>query len=361
MRDRWSAEKAWAWRAEQGRLLGCNFIPSTAVNQLEFWQAESFDPETIRRELDWAAALGMNALRVFLHDLAYAADPEGFLGRLERFLAWAAERGLRTMPVLFDDCWYEGAAPGPQAAPRPGVHNSRWVRSPGLRAARDESQTERLAAYVGAVVGAFARDRRVLAWDLYNEVGNFFLPLLALPAPIKQLSLLGRGLSHYLLPIPTLTLFRMAARWARSADPEQPVTSPLWFKSPSLNRALMEESDVVSFHHYRDAADLERYIRELSAYGRPLLCTEYLARTTGSLFRTALPVFGAADIPCFNWGLVAGKTQTQFTWTDRPGAGAEGSPWYHDILRPDGSPYDEGEAALLRAYLGSGSSGGTGS
>lgn len=352
MRDRWNAEKAWAWRAEQGRILGCNFIPSTAVNQLELWQAESFDPETIRRELDWAADLGMNTLRIFLHDLTYAADPDGFLGRLERFLAWAAERGLRSMPVLFDDCWYEGAAPGPQAAPRPGVHNSRWLRSPGLLAARDEAQEERLAAYVRAVVGTFARDRRVFAWDLYNEVGNFFLPLLALPPPGKQLRLLALGISHYLLPIPTLPLFHKTARWARSAAPEQPVTSPLWFKSPALNRALIEESDVVSFHHYRDAADLERYIRELSVYGRPLLCTEYLARTTGSRFPTALPVFGAADVPCFNWGLVAGKTQTHFTWKDRPGAAAEGSPWYHDILRPDGSPYDEEEASLLRAYRG---------
>lgn len=37
---------------------GANFIPSTAINQLEMWQKETFDPTTIDRELGFARKIG---------------------------------------------------------------------------------------------------------------------------------------------------------------------------------------------------------------------------------------------------------------------------------------------------------------
>lgn len=351
MRTRWTTEEAWAWRKHQGPILGCNFIPSTAVNQLEFWQEESFDLSVITRELDWAAGLGMNALRVFLHDLVYCQNPDAFKGRFDAFLSLAYERGLRVMPVLFDDCWYDGAILGRQPDPVPGVHNSRWLQSPGLSAARNEAEYDRLQQYITDMVGSFASDKRILLWDIYNEVGNFFLPLLSKPFPYKQLALAQQFIRFTFKPVPTLPLFLKAAAWARSVDPEQPISSALWFNNDSLNTVLIEQSDVISFHHYKDEQDLVQYIEKLGRYGRPLLCTEYLARTEGNTFQSCLPLFAEYGIPCFNWGLVAGKTQTIYTWKDRRRGNREPELWYHDILRSDGTPFSHEETALLQRYL----------
>src|SRR5437762_6188135 len=99
----WSPEKAAAWYKEQPWLVGCNFLPSTAINQLEMWQADTFDPKTIDRELGWAASIGMNTCRVYLHDLAYEQDPAGFKERLSQFLVICKRHGIRPVLVFFDD------------------------------------------------------------------------------------------------------------------------------------------------------------------------------------------------------------------------------------------------------------------
>jgi hypothetical protein len=347
------AEAARAWSDSWGWRVGCNFIPSSAGNQLEMWGREGFDPETIKRELGYAAGLGMGLVRVFLHDLAWRADPDGLLEHLERFLGWAADEGMGVLPVLFDDCWHEPGALGPKPEPVPGVHNSIWLRSPGLRAARDPEARGALESYVKGIVGAFSCDKRVYAWDIYNEVGNFFLPHLSKPFPRKQLGILAAGLRFYLRPSPTLPLFREAARWAREARPSQPLTSPMWFEHGGLNAALFEESDIASFHCYGDARALESRIEALRplARGRPLVCTEFMARPSGSLFETCVPVFKEHGVSCLCWGLVAGRTQTIHAWRDRAG-GAEPALWFHDVLRGDGSPYRETEAELLRSTGG---------
>ena len=169
---RWSEAQAREWYARQGFLVGANFVPATAINQLEMWQADTFDPARIDLELGWAAAIGMNTMRVFLHDLAYQQDPQGFLGRVDQFLTIAAKHGIRPMLVLFDSVWDPFPALGPQRPPRPGVHNSGWVQSPGKVALEDPSHWPRLEGYVTGVIGRFQDDGRVLAWDLWNEVDN---------------------------------------------------------------------------------------------------------------------------------------------------------------------------------------------
>lgn len=349
---RWSRERAAAWYAGIPWPVGCNYVPATAVNQLEMWQRETFDEETIDRELSRAEGLGFNVLRVFLHDLAWLDDAEGFKSRLGRFLAAAARHGMRAMPVLFDDCWHADPAAGPQPRPVPGVHNSRWLQSPGRRAVRDRLSWNRLEAYVRDVVGAFAADDRVLLWDLYNEPDNGFLPLLSLPQPGKSFRLAGAVLRHALLPSRCLPLLRRVFSWARAARPRQPLTAGLWsLMKPSVARFLLAECDVVSFHNYGDARSLEAEIRRLTARGRPVLCTEYMARTAGSLFETHLPVFQREKVACMSWGLVAGKTQTIWSWKDRGSAG-EPEVWYHDIFRRDGSPFDPEEVELIRRHTG---------
>jgi len=163
----WTIDKAKQWYANQPWLVGCNFIPSTAINQLEMWQADTFDPETIDRELGWAADIGFNVVRTYLHDLVWEADPEGFNNRIDRFLAIANRYGIRPMLVIFDDCWNPNPQPGKQPVPKPGVHNSGWMRSPGKKIVKDPSQWDRLESYVTDILTRFRDDDRILMWDLF--------------------------------------------------------------------------------------------------------------------------------------------------------------------------------------------------
>ena len=286
MSARWTAEKANAWAGGQPWTLGCNYIPRTAINTLEMWQAETFDPSIIDQELGWAEALGFNSVRVFLHYLLWQQDAGGFLRRLERFLEIADRHHIGTMFVLFDDCWNPRFAPGPQPAPRPGVHNSGWVQCPGPELLESPGRWGILEAYTKGVVGFFREDRRVLAWDLYNEPGNSDYGSRSLP------------------------LVRSVFAWARAAGPAQPLTVGIWDESKDLaelNRFQAEQSDIISFHSYQTRADAEKRIAAMKASGRPVVCTEYMARTAGSRFEEILPLFKAHDIGAMNWGFVRGR------------------------------------------------------
>ncbi len=322
--DRWSAEKANAWYAAQPWLVGCNFIPSNAINQLEMWQAGTFDPATIDRELGWAEEIGFNTLRVYLHSLAYAADAEGFLARVDRFLDLAKAHGMRPVLVLFDDCWNPDPKTGLQPAPRPGVHNSGWWQDPGVRVVNDPSLWTGLDAYVQGVIGAFAQDPRVLLWDLYNEPGNNQQGARSLP------------------------LLKEAFAWARAASPSQPLSAGVWFDNDELNAFQLAASDVITFHNYNGPADLKSQIDDLRAYGRPLICTEWLRRGNSEVAE-CLPVFFQEQVGCINWGLVSGKTQTIFAW-NTPTDGTEPALWFHDLFRQDGTPFSADEIATFRRY-----------
>lgn len=344
---RWTEKEANAWYEKQDWLVGCNFVPSTAINQLEMWQEETFDPGTIDQELGWATGLGFNTVRVYLHDLVWGADADSFAERINRYLGIADSHGIRTIFVLFDDCWYDEPRLGEQPEPVPGVHNSGWVMSPGSAAVKDRRQWHRLRAYVRGVVGAFGQDGRVLAWDIYNEVGNRFMPAMSAPA-YRRLPVHARAyVRHVLRRSPSLDFMDAAFDWARSARPEQPLTAAVYYPFPKINRTVLAQSDVVSFHNYEGPEALERQIQELKSHGRPVLCTEWLARGNVSRFETNLPVFRRERVGCYNWGLVSGKTQTIYSWQDR-GRFEEPEEWYHDVLHPDGTPYDPDEADLVR-------------
>ena len=339
MINRWSTEKANAWYARQPWLVGCNFIPSSAVNQLEMWQAKTFDPGTIDRELGWAAGIGFNTIRTYLHDLAWGADADRFKRRLDQFLGIAIGHGIRPILVIFDDCWNPKPKTGPQPAPRPGIHNSGWVQSPGQAVVNHgPSAWARLESYVQDLIGTFAQDERILLWDLYNEPGN-------------------RGNGDK-----SLLLVQSVFEWARAANPSQPLSVGVWFENKKLNDFQLGASDVITFHNYNAAQDLERQIAELKTHGRPLICTEWMARTRGSLVSTNLPVFARERVGCLNWGLVAGKTNTIYSWR-RPldslnpakwfrDKTAEPKVWFHDLFRTNGTPYDPAEIALFKKLTG---------
>jgi hypothetical protein len=342
--DRWTAEHAREWYAKQPWLVGANYIPANAINQLEMWQADSFDPQRIDLELGWARSVGMNTVRVFLHDLLWQQNPAGFKKRIDAFLRISERHGIRPMFVLFDSCWDPFPRLGKQRTPRPGVHNSGWVQGPGADALASREQEQRLEAYVRGVVGAFAKDKRVLAWDIWNEPDNLNTSSYGPQEPANKRDLV-------------LALLPKAFRWARAARPSQPLTSGVWqgdWSSPDkwspIARLQLEQSDVISFHSYDPPAEFEKRAGWLAQLGRPLICTEYMARPVGSTFDAILPLAKARNIGAYNWGLVEGKTQTNLPWDSwqNPYANRQPPVWFHEVFRTDGTPYRPEEADLLR-------------
>lgn len=328
-RSRWSEAQAGAWYGKQPWLVGSNYTPASAINQLEMWQADTFDPKTIDRELGFAESIGMNTARVYLHDLAWEQDPDGFKERLSMFLTICKKHGIRPVLVFFDDCWNDDPKPGKQPAPKPGVHNSGWVKSPGFKVVNDPAQWGRLQKYVTDVLSAFGKDSRVLMWDLYNEPGNHQQNAKSLP------------------------LLKAVFEWAWAVRPDQPLSAGVWFKERGLNAFQVAHSDVVTFHHYQSADSLKGLIWGLKATGYPVLCTEWMARTNDSRVEANLKIFKDEKVGCINWGLVSGKSNTIYPWGSKEG-GPEPKTWFHDLFRPDGTPFDPKEVALFRELTGRG-------
>ena len=325
----WTEQQLWDWYDARPWPCGFNYVPSTAVNSTEMWQAETFDPAAMDRELGWAQELGLNTCRVFLQSLVWQADPDGLSDRFAQFLALAARRGLSVLPVLFDDCAFAGKQPylGRQDDPVPGVHNSGWTPSPGRDRVTNPAFWSGLEGYATGLVSRFADDERVLAWDIYNEPGN-------------------EGMGDGSLP-----LLREAFDWVRAARPRQPLTAGVWNPAlAALDTFSLDASDIISFHQYDDREALEAEIARLKSHGRPLLCTEWMRRTDGtSPFGTHLDVFRRERVGCWFWGLVRGRTQTHFPWGSPPGA-PEPETWFHDLLDADGTPHRVDETAVIRAH-----------
>ncbi|WP_461533955.1 cellulase family glycosylhydrolase [Sinomicrobium sp.] len=333
---RWSEEKAKEWYEQQPWIVGCNFVPSTAINQIEMWQAETFDTETIDRELGWAQDIGFNTVRIFLHNLVWGEDPDAFKNRLNKVLGIAEKHGIKVIITFFTNGTFDDSKIpqlGEQAPPIPGVHNSGWVQSPGSEIVNDPSKWAPLEKYIKDIVGSFKDDKRVLFWSLYNEPEN--------PR---------RG--AYSLP-----LLRKVFEWARSMNPSQPLTSPIW-KIPGEDRTALdivsflgENCDIITFHNYHKPEITQKYIQLLRAFRRPLVCTEYMGRTIGSTFENTMPVFKSENIGAISFGLVAGKANFHYPWGSEEGA-PEPEVWFHDIFRKDGSAYSNEEIEFIKSMTG---------
>jgi len=342
---RWTETKAKQWQQNHPWLVGCNYTPRTASNQLEMWRRETFDPAAIDQELTWAAELGFNSLRVFLHDLPWKHDQAGFIERLQTFLDIAHGHGIGAVFVLFDSCWHPFPRWGEQRPPEPGLHNSCWVQSPGVDILRDEKRFNQLESYVTGLVKFFARDHRIHAWDIWNEPdnnnGNSYGP-----------RDLGNAKADIVAP-----LLAKAFAWARAAKPSQPLTTAIWAGNWAsectlrlFERLQINLSDILSFHTYNNAEVVLEKITALERYDRPLICTEYLARGLDCTFQTVLPLLKKRHVSAYNWGFVAGRTQTQFPWDSWQKAYDPAGPplWHHEILHPNGKPYRQEEVTLIR-------------
>lgn len=348
--QRWSEERAWEWHKENGWMAGTNFNPSTAINQLEFFQEETFDLETIDKELRWSAELGMKMHRVYLHNLLWDQDSIGFINRLEAYLKVSEAHQIKTMLVLLDDVWHPVPKLGKQADPIPFVHNSGWVQSPGAEILGDSLRHDELKNYIKGVVSHFANDTRVVAWDLYNEPDN-----VANQPGRAALEVENKHLY-------SLALLKKVVQWTREVNPSQPLTVGLWkgdhtlWGTPDalrpLERFMVQNSDIISFHSYEGPQATQEKIKALKQYKRPIICTEYLARTHRSTFESILPIFKENEIHAINWGFVAGKTNTIFPWSSWT-TEFDSIPeiWHHDIYRRDKSPFSEDEISFLKEIL----------
>ena len=346
--QKWSEQRANEWYKNQPYPVGANYVPASAINQLEMWQADTFDPKRIDLELGWAESIGMNTMRIFLHDLAYAQDPQGFKRRLEQVLAICAKHKVRPMIVFFDSVWDPNPKAGRQREPLPGTHNSGWVQSPGSAALMNPAEYPRLEKYVKDIVQTFRADKRILAWDIWNEPDNRNGDDYAKQDPPNKIELVNK-----LLP--------QAFEWARSAKPEQPLTSGVWkggyFREEKFDpteQIQMDLSDVVTFHSYDPAEDFEKSIKFLQKFNRPIICTEYMARPRGSTFVATLPLGKKNNVGMINWGFVQGKSQTNYPWDswDKPYVEYEPWIWFHDVFRTDGTPYLREEVELIKRITG---------
>ena len=347
-KTQWTVEQANAWHDQYPFLAGGNYVPASAINQLEMWQEETFDPKRIDFEFRIASEIGMNTMRVFLHDLAWKQDPEGFLNRVDKFLEIADKHGIKPMFVFFDGVWNPYPKAGKQPEPVPHVHNSGWVQSPGREILQDSQKQDELKEYVQAVISRYKDDERVLVWDMFNEPdnsngGNF-----------------GGGSKEPEMPKDeklkrALELLEKSFKWAREINPSQPLTvgiwgEPTWLEEPdAIEKFSLENSDIISFHSYSGPEETEKMVAGLKKYNRPLMCTEYMARSAGSTFEGILPIFHKNRVAAYNWGLFSGKSQTNYPWSSwSEKFTAEPEPWFHDVFVKDGTPYDSKETKLIK-------------
>lgn len=321
----WSVERANAWYNQHKWLTGADYVPASAINQLEMWQAATFNPAEIDKELGWAEGIGFNTLRVFLHSVAWKQDPDGFKKRVDHFLTIAHKHHIQPMFVFFDDCWNKVPKEGSQPAPKPGIHNSGWMQDPGQPASENPANFPELENYVKDILQHFAHDKRILLWDVYNEPGN-------------------SGKKEASFP-----LLKKIFEWARAVNPDQPVSAGLWdWSFEKLNAFQVANSDIITYHDYEELPWHQRVVSILKAFGKPLICTEYMARPRNSRFSTILPFLKAEHVGAINWGFVSGKTNTIYAWDTPMPDGNEPAEWFHDIFRKDGTPYKQDEVELIK-------------
>lgn len=339
---RWTEKKAQEWGAKQPWIVGANFNPSDASNQLDFWQAETWNPELIDKELGWAANIGMNTMRVYLHYFPFRDDKDAFLKRMDQFLDISAKHNIKPMFIFFDDVWNPNPVAGKQPEPKAHLHNANWMQSPGKDILWNPERHDELKSYVQTILTRYKNDDRVLLWDLYNEPQN---------TNDNAYHENGKGKEKF-----SMILLKKVFAWAREVNPSQPISSAPWRDDwtkeenmTEFHKFMFDNSDIITYHNYADITEFKKVSEPLKRYNRPMICTEYMARGNNSLFQTHLPYMAENNIGAINWGLVAGRSQTIYAWDSwEKEYTAEPELWFHDIFRQDGSVYSQEEVDLIK-------------
>jgi hypothetical protein len=335
--NQWSIEKAWNWYGKQPWPCGFNYIPANAISYTEMWMDYCFDPDEIDKELKLAQDVGFNCTRVVLPFVVWEHEPEAFKQRIEKFLDICHQRGIRVMLALFDDCAF-GPMVNPVYGRQPDVINgwygNGWTPSPGHDLVRDPLALPRLEKYVKDIIESFKDDNRLWVWDLYNEPTN------------------GVAIGQLNMPLGDITipLVEKVFGWAREVNPSQPLTLGKWNDNSRLNNIAYHLSDIITFHNYGTLEVLQKDIAELKQHGRPVICTEWMNRGTGSTVADCLPIFKCEGVGAIHWGLVNGKTQTHLNWGHLPGE-PEPKLWQHDLFLKNHTPYDVTELTAFRDLI----------
>eukprot|EP00947_MAST-08B_sp_MAST-8B-sp1_P003672 g3672.t1 len=285
---------------------GVNYVPSYSSNPIETWM--DYDEATIERELGYAHALGLNAIRVFLHMFPWAADRQAFLSKVEHLVAASSKRGLQPLLVLLDDDFYDvanvttvaemAAFVSEPANYRGGV---RWMANPGMLVlgAGAPGNWPLVHEYLADVVGAHAGDRRLLGWDVMNE-------------PSRHAGWAG-GLTRFVAAAVNATV-KLAGGVPATVDQYAGVPANL---ASDLETALSYHSywhygkwqdcagsvgDVQSFQEANGAA----YLKAAAALDKPVLVSEF---GQSDCYCPAATGFQAAGVGWIAWELITSHDQ----------------------------------------------------
>ncbi len=348
----WSKERAWAWYNARAWMRGCNFMSSDCANRIDQWQEYGFDEKliTVDRELELAAKTGFNSIRVIVEYIVWEKQHDGFMERLERYIATAAKHGISCMIVFGNDCmqpkaWTKPVVFGEQHYDW-GYHGGRkqsqhgCLPDMGYHLLDEPELAERHYEWVREIITRYKDDERVCMWDLYNEPGN-----------ARREMVTERHLRKF---------FEIA----RGINPIQPLTACVWRcptergkEIPEIERIAADLSDIISYHNYGTYETNIRIIKRLKEYGRPIINTEWLGRCLHNTVEEMFPLFYLEKIGCWNWGFVAGKNQTYEPWNGtweryarNPNLDVDFTKWFHDLYRPSLHPYNPHEIELIRRF-----------
>ena len=351
MGTKWSKEKVWEWYNERPWIRGCNYMSADCANRVDQWQEYGFEErlETTKRELALAAETGFNSIRIIPEYIVWEKEHDGFMERFERYIDVAAQNGISCMVVLGNDCCppYEEAQKRMQLGEQKvdwGYHGGRKVSQhgsfdgPGYSVLDEPELAERSYEFVREIVSKYKDDERILIWDVFNEPGNSKRASMSLPHMKKFFEII------------------------REIDPIQPSTAGVWINYENLDEIQkfgLENSDIISYHHYGSYANEVKLIHHLKQYGRPLVNTEWLNRPSGNNVEELFPLCFLEKIGCYNWGFVAGKYQTfephNSTWDDyklnpKNYENYDFTKWMHDLYRPNLNPYNPKEIDVIKHF-----------
>ncbi len=352
--EKWTKEKIWDWYNSRPWMRGCNYIPADCCNRIEMWQALDFEKhlETMEQEFALMQSVGYNSIRVILEYIVYEGEHDSFMERFERFLSLADKYGISVMVCFGNDCTVpkNSGERTPRLGPQEydiGYHGGKKISPHGSNPDKvgysllDEPESaEGFFRMVREIVTKYAGDERICIWDLFNEPGAN-----------------NRGE----ISVPHV---RKIFETARECNPCQPLTSGTWhtpapgpYDATPAEYAALELSDIISFHCYGGMDQNVERIHACRKWGRPMLNTEWLNRCSHNNVNIFFPLYYLEKIGCWNWGFVAGKTQTYEPWEsywreleNNPGADLDITKWQHDLFRPNLRPYDPMEITYIKAY-----------
>lgn len=260
---------------------GFNYVPSYARTDVEIWG--QFDSKIVDRELAFAERLKLSTVRIFLQELVYRNDPEGFLDNLESFLALSAKHNIKVMPVLFDSCF--GVSPSMES-------EDFWVANPGPdHMGRDYWPLGE--AYVDAILHRFRNDDRILMWDIMNEPEVTW---------------------RYRTPMGREAIWQFCRHFisfVKERDGKHPVTVGVATYQSNVN--IVDMLDVVSLHNYGPEENLRSDIRnaKLQAGSKPVIISEVGAPGRDQPYEMSVRVCEDTNIGWFIWELMIGRNQFQ--------------------------------------------------